>query len=108
MSKMEAYRLPAWLHLNKILMRFKIFSSFKIFSLPGLVIAAAEVVLLAAESDILAGVGSWATGRLELLSLLLGLAGVLLLRYLPDKHIHIYYTDYTPPVFSVLKVRCHF
>ena len=71
-------------------MRFKIFSSFKIFStLPGLVIAAAEVVLLAAESDILAGVGSWATGRLELLSLLLGLAAVLLLSYLPRHILYI-------------------
>ena len=89
-------------------MRFKIFSSFKIFStLPGLVIAAAEVVLLAAEGDILAGVGGWATGRLELLSLLLGLAAVLLLSYLPDKHIS-YYTDYTIYTSSLLTVRCHF
>ena len=67
-------------------MRFKIFSTFEIFfTLPGFVIAAAEVVLLAAEGDILAGVGAWATGRLELLGLLLGLAPVLLLGYLPGK-----------------------
>jgi len=52
---------------------------------PGLVIAAAEVVLLPTQLDILASVGPDTADSLELLRLLLGLAPVLLLGYLPQR-----------------------
>ena len=55
-----------------------------VVTLPGLVVAAAEVVLFAADVDILAGVGAVPlTGSRQLLTLLLCLASVFLLSYLP-------------------------
>ena len=55
-----------------------------VVTLPGLVVAAAEVVLFAADVDILADVGAVSlTGSRQLLTLLLRLASVFLLSYLP-------------------------
>ena len=55
-----------------------------VVTLPGLVVAAAEVVLFAADVDILAGVGPVSlTGSRQLLTLLLRLTSVFLLSYLP-------------------------
>ena len=53
-------------------------------TLPGFVVAAAEVPFLPIDADVLASVGAGPrTGGLELLGLLLSLAPVLLLCYLP-------------------------